>query len=568
MKLTTHHLILSLLILGSIGGLLLRNLPFTQGNLDTDAPPLRTSYDVFANTEHIKWIYDSEQSYYLSPARAGGIPHAINAQNPLYYILIATFSKLTTIPTYQTTYLVLNILSLLVILVIYLLIEKTFDAPIALVTAFFGFFLHAYWLFPMYIGFQYDYHTYALLAGVFFFIIYLFSFAKKTIKEDLFTFTLLGTLLAGITLSHYSELFFYIPFITLALAYILYYHRTYTFLTKVLIFSIPFFIFSTYFLYYYPLTLNVHLTGGITGQIGNQINPERAKHVEYFPWPRFTPTLNILSLAGTIILAILFLSRKIDTKRTLVILTLLTILFVGTSNYTLNVWANRAERQLFLGHSFFVFLPALGIVGTAMLLSGNNKRIVLGISLLTALLIPYFLFTDTYNALQDIAKNTYFDDNKWNTLHWIRDNTPQEARVFFLAGYIHEFQMLAERVELKGDLNLGHTRENILQLCNQQWPDTVVGDWGFRDPPSKGFLTKRTGWNTFEYALPFQNTTHPYPTIIQRDNVSLSFFDYIVFQHKNTEGYDSCVQWFLQESLTRNYTLAYQNPTMTIIHKP
>lgn len=555
--------ILILLIL-AVGGLYLRNTPFTNGNLDKDAPPLRTSYDVFANTEHIKWIADSQQAYYLSPARTGGL-NAINAQNPLYYILIGTFTKLTLTNAYQDAYLVLNILSIFIILTVFIIVERTFGTQIALVTAAFGFYLQPHWLFPMYIGFQYDYHTYHLLAGIFFLILYLFTLSKNNYKEDLIIYTLIGILLTAITLSHYSETFFYGPLIILLLASHLYFSRKYTLTKKIILFSIPFLLTITYFAYFYPLTLNVHLGGGITGQITNQINPERAKHLNYFPWPRFNTVLNLLSLIGMITLLTMGVTKKIDKKRTLVLFFITYIIFVGTSNYTFNVWSNRAERQLFLGHSFFALLPALGIIGTATLFSKNNKQFITIATLASIILIPATTYSSTYQELNNIATQTYFDDDKWNAIKWIRDSTPIDARFFFMSGYIHEFQMLAERNELKGDLNLGHTQENIIKICNKEWPNTVSGEWGFRDPPHNGFLTKRTGWNTFEYTIPFQNTEHPFTNMsMVRDNAPLNFFHYIVLQNKGNP-FDPCSQWFINEAQHRNYTIAYQNSKMTVL---
>lgn len=555
---------LIILIILALGGLYLRNAPFTNGNLDTDAPPLRTSYDVFANTEHIKWIADSEQSYYLAPARTGGL-NAINAQNPLYYLMIATFTKLTKTNAYQNTYLVLNLLSIFIILTVFIIIEKTFGTPTALVTSALGFFLYPHWLFPMYIGFQYDYHTYHLLAGIFFLLIYLFCWTKKTYKEDLLIYTLIGILLTAITLSHYSETFFFTPLIALLLTAHLYFSRTHSLGKKTILFCIPFTITLLYFAYFYPLTLNVHLAGGFGGQLTNQINPERAKHLDYFPWPRFNTTLNLLSLLGITTLAMMSITKKIDKKRALLLIFIAYILFAGTSNYTLNVWANRAERQLFLGHSFFVLLPALGIIGMTTLLSKNNKKIITLATLASIILIPSTIYSDTYKELNNIATHTAFDDDKWNAIQWIRDNTPTNARFFFMSGYIHEFQMLAERIELKGDLNLGHTQENILKICKKEWPETVSGEWGFRDPPSAGFITKRTGWNSFERALPFQNTTHPFINMsMVRDNAPLNFFHYIVLEHKGNQ-FDPCSQWFINEAQHKNYTIAYQNSKMTIL---
>ena len=560
-----EYVLIALLISGAVFGLYLRNAPFTGGNIDVEAPPLRTSYDVFANTEHVKWIYDSEQSYYLAPARAGGI-NAINAQNPLYYVLIATFTKLTNISPYQTTYLVLNLLSVFIVLCVFVIANRAFGINVAIVSAFFGFFPQAHWLFPMYIGFQYDYHTYTMLAGVFFLLVYML--AKKEFNEDLYVAVIAGILLAGIVLSHYSELFFFAPFIGLVTAIILFF-REYSFVKKSAILAVPFIIAAAFFLYYYPLTLNVHLTGGFTGQLSNQINPERARHLDYFPWPRFNMPMNLLAVLGIITIVISGISGKVDKKRLLALGILVYILFVGTSNYTLNVWANRAERQLFLGHSFFVMLPALGIIGITTLLTKNNRLAVLAAVLISIISIPYLVYGQTFNTLTEMGRLTYFDDDKWNAVRWIRDNTPKDARVFFINGYIHEFQMFAERVELKGDLNLGHTQENIKLLCSKQWPDTVVGDWGFRDPPKQGFLTRRLGWNKFDYALPFQNTSHPFTSMntTSQDKVQLSFFDYVVVQHTGNDGFDQCMQWFVAESNSKNYTIIFSNQKMAVLKK-
>ena len=562
-------IIIICVILFSFSGLVLRNFPFSQGNFDKAMPPVITSYDVFANTEHIKWIYNSEQAYYYSLARTGGISEVIGTHPTLYYIFIATFTKLTTITPYQTAYLAVNLLSIIVILQIFLLVRKLFGDETALIGLALGAIPAYKWLFPMYVGFQYDYYTFAVIPAIIYLLILRFETQLSTYQKFV-SYSILGLFFTEQFLGHYVELFFYAPFFAVIPVLFIFWKKTIKFKEYFFALIIITLIISPYIIHFIPLTLKDHLRGGISG-IASQFSAETSKHMDYFPWPRFDFWLNIFSIAG-IIFFIININKNITAGRTTYSLFLLYLLFVGFSNYTLNTWSNRAERQLFQGYPFLVLFPALGITAILKLLKTTQLQKLGTLPLIGILLfIPYNTFTDSFNAMKSIDQASFVDDAKWQSIEWIRDNTPKESRVFALSGFEHEFTMLTERVNLKGDLNRGYTIDNIKALCAGKYPDNYLGEWAFREYGVYGvgtYFKKRTSINTFENMVdPFQNESEGY--VFKgpdrgNQSVPLKFFDYVLLQYRGT-GFDPCMAYFLNESMNRGHTIDWYNNEMAIV---
>ncbi|MBI4140860.1 hypothetical protein HY485_03420 [Candidatus Woesearchaeota archaeon] len=562
---------ISAVIFFAFAGLVLRNFPFSQGNLDKTMPPVITSYDVFANTEQTKWIYDSEQAYYYNQARTGGIEGVIGTHPTLYYIFIATFTKLTTLPVYQTAYLTVNILSILIILQLFAIFNKLFGAETALVALAIGTIPAHYWLFPMYVGFQYDYFTFATIPTILFLLVHRLEI-NITRTQRIMMYTLFGFLFIEQFLGHYVELIFYAPFFA-ALPLFFVWKKTITikeYTTAIIVITL---IMTPFLLYFLPLTIKDHLKGGIKAIQGQVSSGEGSKHVEYFPWPRFDFWLNIFSIIGIFTIMLNFKRNLQSSQRTTYLLFLVYLIIIGFSNVLFNISANRAERQLFQGYPFLVLLPALGItIITELTLTIIKKQNMTRIAITVILtLILLSTWNNTYNELNAIDDAALVDDNKWQSVVWIRDNTPKDSRVFFLSGFEHEFSMLSERVNLKGDLNRGYTMRNIKALCQKTYPEEYFGEWALREYGKYGeetYTKKRTGITTFEDIVePFQNENEGY--IFNgpdrgNQSVPLKFFDYVVLQYKGT-GFDHCGGYFINQSLEIGHTLAWFNDAMAII---
>lgn len=563
---TRDLIIITAMIFFAFAGLVLRNFPFSQGNLDNAIPPVITSYDVFANTEQTKLIYDSEQAYYYSPARTGGIKNVISTHPTLYYLFIATFTKLTTLTVYQTSYLAVNLLSVIIVLQIFLIVRKLFGDETALIGFALGTIPAHKWLFPMYVGFQYDYFTFVTIPAILFFIMLRIE-TQLLRHQKIMMYSLIGAFLVEQFLGHYVELLFYAPFFA-ALPILFIWKKTISFKEYFSALIIIGLILTPYLLHFLPLTMKDHLRGGVL----NQFTPEGSKHIDYFPWPRFDLWLNVFSAVGIIFLLI-NIKKNYENKRMMYLLFIAYLLFIGFSNYTINTWANRAERQLFQGYPFFALFPAIGITAiiTTILKILNLEKLKTIATIAILILIPINEFKPAYDALKNIDSATFVDETKWRSIEWIRNNTPKESRVFALSGFEHEFTMLTERVNLKGDLNRGYTIENIKALCAQKYPDSYLGEWALREYGLYGIGTyakKRTGINTFEEIQePFQNKNEGY--IFQgpdrgNQTVPLKFFDYVLLQYRGT-GFDPCMAYFLNESLARGHTLVWFNEEMAIV---
>jgi len=559
MKLSQKTIIIIALLVFFALGFVLRSFPFTKGNLDIAKPPVKTSFDVFENTGHTKWIYDTEQQKYLQPHKITGL-WVINPMNSLFYIFIAGFSKFTNVSIYQTVYFATVLLSLLVVLAVFALVEKYFNERIALIAAALAFFPQAKWLFQMYIGFQYDYYAFlAIIATLFLFLHYIEK-ENRTTKDAVLYGLLFGALMAMIFLAHYIE-FLFMPFFDVVGLWLLWKKKLSVKESVIIVFMIGI-IMLPFVLYYYPLTLQGHLQGGLVGNVqGALINKELSGHPDYFPMPRLSTALNVLGLLGAGIM--FFRWKKISFGQKIVLLFIVYAILLGTSNYTLNVTGNRAERQLFSSYPIIVLLPAIGIYSIASLLLKRFPETTKTLGFIAiAFFIAFLAFKPAFSELEQVSNSGgFFDDSKWDALVYIRDTTPKDSLVFYLSGYEHAFAQFGERPSFGGNIGFGNTKENIIKLCNGQYLENYEGGWDIRDINPNGYILKRKGLNSFELVQPFYN--HSYYTY-NHTNAPLKLFDYVVLQYKNT-GFDPCMAFFLNESIARGNQVVWNNNEMAVV---
>ncbi|MEK6858027.1 MAG: hypothetical protein AABX39_05565, partial [Nanoarchaeota archaeon] len=155
------------------------------------------------------------------------------------------------------------------------------------------------------------------------------------------------------------------------------------------------------------------------------------------------------------------------------------------------------------------------------------------------------------------------------SIEWIRDNTPQNSKVFYLNGFFHEFSMFGERPFMEGIVlpNPEAMQYNFQNLCSGKFPDKFAGHWGNGEFAGSGrYLKERTGISNFTYIKPFdyEEAKKAFNYNQSISYVPLNFFDYVVVQYKGT-NYDPCVAFFLNQSLSKDHKVAWNNDEMAIL---
>jgi len=570
MKLSNEVLVIVLVVLLGIGALVVRNFPFSQGDLDKDMPPTITSFDLFAGTSWTKWIHDSEDARSNPPYRVMGV-QSLTVQPVYYFLFIAAFTKLTTINAYQTTQLLTHLSSVLVILVLFVLVRRALGWKVALISTVLAAFPAALWMFQMYIGFQYDQYAFLFVPATMFFLIAFFT-KQLDRRQLIIAGVLIGFFAVTMWLSHYVELFLYGPLFGALWLFFLWKEKS--FKDYFLLAGIIALVVLPYVIFFYPLTAQGHLAGGFAQNFNNMVNlGTPSPYPSYWPHPRFTFWLNLLGLAGLAFVGVKTFKRSWNRTQALVLILIAYIIAIGLSNY-IGIDANRTARQLFNGLAAAVVFPALGIYLLYMLATSAEVLKKFSIVLLLILLagIAYVSAPRTFNELRQIDQGTFVDDQKWESIRYIRDHTPSSSKVFYLNGVFHEFAMFGERVFSEGWVlpNPESAQFNFQHLCSGNWTPVYAGHWGNAEfafaTQQRVYIKDRPGWNTFTYVAPFD-----YPeaknAFVYNNTISyvpLPFFDYAVVEYKGTQ-LDPCVAFFLNQSLERGHTLAWNNNKMAIL---
>ena len=563
-----ENILIILLIVLAVGGLVVRNFPFNQGNLDKNMPPIITSFDLFAGTSYAKYIYDSEDARYNPPYRIMGVEKSLTIQPVFYFLFIASFTKLTSLSPYQTTTIITHLVSVLVILSVFLLTRKIFNTKVALICAALASFPEAKWLFQLFIGFQYDQYSFLFVPAALFFLLMWFN--KELSKKQIYlSAAIIGIFAVSQWLSHFVEFFLYLPFFFCVWFYFAWKNK---FSKEYIIFAlIASLIFIPFFTYFYPITKEGHLSLGFSENLKVLVkfgNP--SQYPSYWPEPRFGMTLNLLGFIGLFYLLIKTIKKEWSVQQKIFLMFSIYLIAIGFSNY-IGIDANRVSRQLFNGLSILSLFPAFGIYLLYCLLFKNQKtkKFSEGVFMLLILGIIYFSAPLTYASLSSIDSNTFVNDAKWQSIEWIRDNTPQNSKVFYLNGFFHEFSMFGERPFMEGIVlpNPEAMQYNFQNLCSGKFPDKFAGHWGNGEFAGSGrYLKERTGISNFTYIKPFdyEEAKKAFNYNQSISYVPLNFFDYVVVQYKGT-NYDPCVAFFLNQSLSKDHKVAWNNDEMAIL---
>ena len=570
MKLSRDVIIVLLVVLLAFGGLVVRYFPFSQGDFDKEMPPIVTSFDLFADTSYTKYIYDTEDARYNPPYRVMGVT-SLTIQPVHFFLFVATFTKLTTLSPYQTLIILTFIISILLALVAFFLFKRAFGWKIGLLAFTLAMFPQAKWMFQLYIGFLYDQFAFLFIPAIAFFLMSFFEKEYDT-RQVVLAGILIGFFAVTQWLSHFVELLLAVPLFGLLWLFFAWkqkWNKNFFIIAIACLIT-----FTPYFLYFYPITKQGHLAGGFGEKFAELVNiGEPSPYPGYWPNPRFSTWLNIFGIVGLVYLVGKAGKRQWNAYQLMVLALLFYLLAIGFSNY-IGLDANRAGRQLFNAFSLFVIFPAVGIYLLYALVT-SHKLLKPFSTALFLILIGGMVFVaapKTFAELEAIDRGAFVDDEKWASIEWIRDQTPPESRVYYLNGFYHEFAMLGERPFSEGIVlpNPESMQYNFERLCSGNWTPTYAGHWGNGEfayaTEDSVYVKERTGWDSFTYVRPFDDpeSRAAFKYNMAISYVPLTFFDYAVIEYQGTQ-FDPCVVFFLNQSLERGHTLAWNNNKMAIL---
>jgi hypothetical protein len=531
--------------------------PFNEGDLGKDIIPISITYDNYYHPVIAKGIADQESQLVYPAFRALGIKNSAIADPPLHFSVPATFSKLVSLPFYQVHFFVSVLYWLWAGVALFVLVRRAFKPNTALV----GLALalvpaNAVWLFPLYIGFTPTFEAFFFIP----FQIFLFAYLLE--HRSWCASAFLGASLAAQFLTHGPfEAGLMLVFLTCAYA-LAWKQRREGWLARSWLLAVA--VAGALSVYQYLLLRMTRITGeNIVGTLlaGNPVP-------SYFPqiglgWP-----LGIAIALGVIALGLAAASRKLSWLQGVLVAFIAFIAAFGFST-ALGVDGSRAYRALYVAYPFFAVLAAAGIMAVwNQAKRFAPERLSQWFAVAVAVLIVAVSFSPLQDGLRSVASGNQAVGDRWQALQWVRDNTPEDSRVFFLLGFEHELGMLSERVPLKGDLGLGFTQRNIAELCNGQYPQNFSVHWGagITTPIRDGavFVPVRTGLFGIEEARVMRPGTNTPLTAEAEDRVPLSDIDYVVFQHQGTQA-DPCMAFFLNQSLSRGGKVAWKNNQFTVL---
>ena len=552
--------VLALIVL-SFASFVLMVFPFIP-DLDSDVLPISLTYDNFYHPNMAKGVHDTGQHRVYVPYRALGIPDALLADPPLPYSIPATVAMLTRVSVYNVYAILAALFQVFMCLGVYAIVRRHFNQTMALFAATIALIpATASWFFQYTIGFTTSLEAFAFAPLILFLLLYLYE------KKSVLAAGVIGAAFSVQFMIHGPiEVAYVYLFVTAAMG-VLWWRTRQSWLPTWLVMTGTAGVLSVY---QYVLLKLLRLTGeNIAGTLlaGNPIPA-------YFPRPDIPWVLLAVTVIGGAVLLLRLLQRKSTPQQATILFFI--VMMIGISlSFLVGVDGSRTMRQYFNAYPFLALIPAAGIYAvTRMLKSKVSDNVLRFVDLSIVALILYLSFMPTFAALKGVAAGGQATPERWQAIQWVRDNTPKDARIFYLFGFEHEFEMLAERTAFKGDFGLGFTQKNVIALCNGQYPETYAGMWAAAfsaRPGADGTIEypARAGFFNFPFRTLYRpGTTTPVPNV--NDEVPLSNFDYVVLQHKGTQV-DPCMAFFIEQSQNKGHKVVWKNDqfiVMEVAHAP
>ncbi|MCK4670144.1 MAG: hypothetical protein KAT43_02980 [Nanoarchaeota archaeon] len=515
---------------------------FTEGEFNTGHPPVSTTYD---NIYHPAFSIGAYKSGYpqFYPENWVGVTDAVSVSPLMYYTSLSSFMHLNTISPYDTSLIYVIILKIFTLLGFFIILRKIFNLNIALITLAFSAIIPFELFFLFMFGFTLDITAVFFLPAAFFAFLLLVEAKTNTIRY--LSAGLIGLLIAGSFQSHIVESFFFTIFLALCCLYLFQTKKINLSYIKSGIVAICIFILGIF--WFYPVfrfeMLKIKLGSGLIIHAFKE-DPFRS----YFFHLPFSALLIILSILGILI----FISQRKDMQNK----SLKNIIFViplfwlaVVFSYKIGFSSNYVYRTGFGFWPIFYLYIAILIVALINILFKQKRFAVTVICCIIIISGSWWMYK-TPGHHQGM-----YNPEMWESITWIRDNTPQNAVVFSLNPYHHGFEMFNEKIAMNGDLFTETNRRNLEALCQGKYPEK------FENQHSITPSVHRLGWNKFEQkeiSFIVADGTKVYVNESYSNAWPVTRADYIVLQHQGIE-YKPCIDFFIEETKKRGFSIVWQN---------
>lgn len=556
-KIDTELLVLGAVIILLVLGFVQLNVPFSKWQWDNSLPPHRMTVDPFVYTWHARQVYQNEDIYTFTDS-VRGLEKIIPTYPPLQGILTASLGKLMTVHIHQLEWILIVIETICVPLGMFLIARKLFNNKIAVITLMLGLFPPYIWLFKTYIGHWGDVINYFFVPAALYLTILLTERRSTTAS------VLIGILLAAMFIAHASEVAFISAFIIgwLALLTLLGKVPRKTIVNIMTIGLVS----ALLVVHFFPLMFVVMQRG----------MPGAGRLPDYYPQLDFPATIIGLTALGLLFIIPKALKRTLNAGQGTMLAFIIFLLAVS-STYLLGL-GYRLYRQYYSWYFFFVLIPAVGLYLLVKYLLKAVKLASLEAPavIILVLIASIILFKGNWNVFSQMSANPIADRTDWEAIEWIRSNTPEDALIYNLDGFPHGFPIYftdRDTVDSRPDKD-SHVN-NIALLCQGIYPETFAlrcgGGWSMPRTNAEGqpiYITKRTGWNSFEWEE--GPVCKGYPEVdvpgfnAKASLIPLEYMDYVLFQYSGT-GYDQCMAFFINESITRGHRIIWSNERMAVL---
>lgn len=350
---------------------------------------------------------------------AGGFKDAIGFYNPLIYHLGIVFSYASGLESYDSIYLEVFLLAIISVLIAYLVMRE-FNRNVAIISlplAILIFASRANGPGP-YAGFTWG--VWPAYIGHFFLVAFFWAMTRFELDKS---YIILGLFLSGIALGHSSELIFAFVFM---LAYFLIDILGKRFdlakAKKIIFAGILFLIISAYYLIIFQFTW------------GHMSSYEFTIERTTFDPVLYLPDFGIIVLA---LMVIGFLAALITKKKSVAVISSILLFVAGLGNYY--GFSRHAFRARTLWPLYLAIFFGLGVYTILKFVIKKWKTAYsLGLGMVFLVLFAGVVKAPGILQYQKIgASPGLMDSYHWNALSWIKDNTPEDAVVYFFYGDIY-----------------------------------------------------------------------------------------------------------------------------------
>ena len=540
LKLNKALLVGVLLFTALLLGFAMRNFPFSGGDFDNPRTPIMTSADVAYFTWRAESSYISEMPVIDPSYTTDWVENVITGYPAMVNTFMASFAKLTNVNPYQVAFLLICLMTSLVPIYGFIIVKKYLGEEPAWIVLILAMFASATMIFPVYLGFWADIYSYTPAIAAIFFLKELWT---KRRTMPLIIFAALSTV--GF-LGHAMEFVYAVYAMGLTGLVIIFSKPENRKLAARNLIIVVLMIAAFSSIFFARFDYSTLFGVGDKIQWGVVREP-----FSYFRLITLSPVFYILTAIGTLSIVYLTLKRRYGLTQWAIIAYPILLLLLYLTKY-IGVEANQVYRQLYHGYWLILLPLSLGISAILSIAREKLKErfIVTALVFVALIVFSSLTYAATFKELSAIESSTQPRINEWNSVMWLKDNTPKDSKIFIFFGFYGQgMDIHSERMSTP----FPNDQTAIMLACNGTMPK--VYNTGFR-------------YYMFSWDGRFKVLNRDFSISTVYHNASnenrLADFDYVLARYKGTQA-DPCVQFYLTKLIEEGNELVWNDDSVAII---